>query len=116
MIFADTSKPRLLKLSNFSWDANEISRKFQGCKTPERFIATFNELFTTGEVTRDLLDNEEGSCPGALQPPSKKRLRVTMPASRQARMESEENRSILQDCDEFDEAEMDKVIHSHFQG
>jgi len=119
VIFADTSKPRLLKLSNFSWDANEISGKFQGCKTTERFIATFKELFTSSEIAQDVLatDNEEES--GALQPPCKKRAKITMPASRQARMESQVNRngSLLQeDCDEFDETEMDKAIHSLFQG
>ena len=120
-MFTDNDKAQLLKLLNFSWDANELCRNFHGLKIQERFIEKFKEIFpwaaSAGENT---FRSEQRS-----EPPATKRARqqstTIMPASRQAAsassMKSPATSSLMEDSDdEFDEPKMDKAINQRFQG
>ncbi len=40
-MFSVNSKPRLLSLKNFSWNENELCRKFRRCQTVDNFLQTF---------------------------------------------------------------------------
>ena len=109
--FEDTEKIKLLSLTTFSWDANETSRLFQGCKTVERFISILERLLPRKETggSNNTLE---------MQPSTSKKhanstaTSVLMPASRQARLECVEHK----EPDDLSETEMDKTIQSHFQG
>lgn len=42
-MFSDSDKPRQLSLNAFSWDSNNVSGKFQGCRTSLGFVARWEE-------------------------------------------------------------------------
>ena len=92
-VFSETRSTKSVKLSNFKWSANDVSRKFQGCKTSDHFIEKYLELFgdAAGEQSTDATTNSQ---------PSKKRIKlskannqshkVLMPVSRNRELQTEE--------------------------
>ena len=109
---------KLLNLNNFRWNANDLSRKFQGSNTTEGFIAIFEEIF--GQASETLISDEEDrkipplvNIDASLQPfqlPPAKKMKVMMPASRVARMER-----LSDEQNEMSESEMDKAIECHLK-
>ena len=119
ILFKNNDKAQLLKLSNFSWNANELCRNFHGLKTQERFIEKFKEIFPS-EAGGNKPDKKTAvsASPGPSAKRARLQLTTIMPATRQASSSSSDPSSSLGEIcdDEFDETEMDKAIYKHFQG
>ena len=116
MVFSEINgRPKSMKLSNFNWSANDVSRKFQGSKTLDNFIAKYLELFgDAGEQSADVASDTQ---------PPKKRVKLST-QSHKALLPASRNRELLQaqggdhsdDDGQYEEASMDKLIHNHFRG
>ena len=119
-VYFTKTNAKLLNLNNFRWNANDLSRKFQGSNTTEGFIAIFEEIFGQQASETLISDEEDRDSPplvnidASLQPsqlPPAKKMKVMMPASRVARMER-----LSDEQNEMSESEMDKAIECHFKG
>lgn len=124
MVFSETGgQPKSMKLNNFNWSANDLSRKFQGSKSADHFIAKFLELF--GNTGDQSTGDQSTEAVTSAQPP-KKRARLSvqshkalMPATRKSGEPLQANEGDQSDDninDQYEEASMDKLIHDHFRG
>lgn len=121
MVFSDTKSTKSVKLNNFKWSANDVSRKFQGCKTFDHFIKKYLELFgnAAGEQSRstDVSTNPEPPKKRVkLSKPTTQSHKVLMPASRSQDSHTEEGDQCDDDDDKYEAASMDKSIQDHFKG
>lgn len=103
MYFKLTSKPRMLALSTFSWNENDVSRQFHTCKTAEDFIQTFHE------VSPSVLESPE-----ATKSKGSDLVSELLPASKKARLESSAQSSKVDE--KLFQSEMDITIEKHFEG
>ena len=104
--FEKTEQARKLTLSTFSWNSNNLSRKFQGSNTAEGFIEMFKNVIISHantEVTATEVTDQSQS-PSS---PARKRPRTLLPASQEARTLGSASAS---------EDGMDKAVIPFFQG
>ena len=142
MLFSDSDKPRQLSLDTFSWDANDLSRKFRGCQSSVGFVACWEEnisgnLSKSGVFSQPMNNPVSGSTTdintsvesvtsqSLVEPPPDSQLSTPtpqrkrsanpsplVPASKQARLEQDSP-----SCSQtFEEEDMDKQIKSMFIG
>ena len=113
VLFSDNEGAKSLCLDVFSWDENDISRKFQGCRTPEGFVATFEQNFGTPSAGKAASQSDSppsssvNSQTGSKRPKAPPNL---IPATKKARTEH------TQKDDGFEAESMDRAIYDHFKG
>ena len=116
-----------MNLKHFDWSANDLSRKFQGSKTQERFIEKFLELLGDQSSRDEAMSTSDEV---VISQPPKKRVKVSgkvaqshqalMPVSRSSGESLNQSINPAQSGDDengqFDQVAMDKLIHNHFKG
>ena len=105
------NKAKLLNLSNFSWEANDLSLRFQGSQSPEAFVSIFEEIDSHDKATDSSIRSANSSTADGdrTEPPPNKKTRVLMPANYPPATSTAYD-------EKFDETKMDDEIESHFQG
>ena len=146
MLFSDSDKPRQLSLDTFSWDGNDLSRKFRGCQSSAGFVTRWEEnisgnLSESGVSSQPMNNSVSGSTTNIntpvecitsqslVEPPPDPDSQLSMPTPQRKRSANPsplvpaskqarlEQDSPMASCSQtFEEADMDKQIKSMFIG